>query len=160
MLSLSLFYIQSEKGWENFSKKKSRNNSTTEIFVLVTYGTITSQEKNHPRRAYGMFDMLVFWSFLVLFGTLVLKGKTRGDKVTSEKIFSNPHHQIHFLLWDSVIFLNPKWHFLHFQVPCSQILQETPNFIKITKLTWMAFTISICRGVLNLLTSPTPSVLE
>lgn len=65
---------------ELFQKEK-RNNSTTKIFVLVTYGTFTSQEKNHPRRAcYGMFDMLVIWGFLVLFGTLVLRRKTQGKQ--------------------------------------------------------------------------------
>lgn len=59
----------------------------TEIFVLVTYGTFTSQGKNHSRRAcYGMLEMLFIWGFLILFGTLVLRGKTlRGTGLLQRK---------------------------------------------------------------------------
>lgn len=68
-----------KRGERTFPKTQSGTIAQLRFFVLVTDGTFTSHKTNHPRRGcYGMLDMLGVWGFLVLFGTLVLKGKTQG----------------------------------------------------------------------------------
>lgn len=150
------------KSERTFPKTQSRARAQLRFLFQLLMEHLPHKKKitleEHAMVCCKCWGFGAFWFCLALW---CWKERYGGDRVTSEKIFSNPHHQTHFLLWASVIFLNPKWYFLHFQVPCSQTLQETPNFIKIMKLTRRVLTITICKGVLSLLTTPpTPSVLE
>lgn len=111
MLSLSLFYILSEKEWGNFSKNTKQNNSTTGIFVLVTYGTFISpkkKKKNHHHTKSMLWHVGYFCLFVFVRDFL---GAERKDTEETGLLQINslviPTDR-HISYWVSDIVLNPK----------------------------------------------------